>query len=281
MPDRVLHWNQVAESAAPGIFVLETEHSAVDMHAHDFYELVLIKSGFCLHETQKKTELLIEGDCFLMRPGIEHRYIGPHQVELYNCMFGMDALGELSRELNPIPGLGDEDMDAPIKLHLDLSEQKRMSRLLRGIMEDYENRQSGWIIRTKCQLVCLLIDYARALERRAIDPGNANVYPNYVTRALNIIGERYSDSALSVTGIAAEVKVTPDYLSRQFRLLTGVGVQEYLRRFRFAKATELLMNGTPVGETASRVGFASFCHFSREFKKEMGVPPTQYARQNS
>lgn len=280
MPERVLHWNQFADSEAPGVFVLEAEHSAVDVHSHDFYELVLIKNGFCLHETQKKTELLIEGDCFLMRPGVEHRYIGPHHVELYNCMFRMDALGELSRELDPIPGLDGEGARAPIKLHLDLSEQKRMSRLLSGVIEDYENRQSGWIVRTKCQLACMLIDYARALERRVIDPDNASVYPNYVARALNIIGERYSDSALSVTGIAEETDVSPDYLSRQFRSLTGVGVQEYLRRFRFAKASELLLSGVSVGETASRVGFASFCHFSREFKKEMGVPPTQYARQN-
>ena len=35
-----------------------------------------------------------------------------------------------------------------------------------------------------------------------------------------------------------------------------------------------------IGEVAEQVGFRSLCHFSREFKKEMGVTPSQYRSQN-
>ena len=80
--------------------------------------------------------------------------------------------------------------------------------------------------------------------------------------------------------IAASVGVSSDYLSRQFRQVTGIGVQEYLRRYRFARAMELLQTGLSVGDVAARVGFGSLCHFSREFKREMGVTPSQYKAQN-
>ena len=101
-----------------------------------------------------------------------------------------------------------------------------------------------------------------------------------MAKALEIVGERYSDSELTVAAIAAEVGVTPDYLSRQFRTITGVGVQEYLRRCRFARAADMLASGASVSDTAKRVGFASLSHFSREFKKELGVAPSGYARVN-
>ena len=70
-----------------------------------------------------------------------------------------------------------------------------------------------------------------------------------------------------------------DYLSRQFRRVTGIGVQEYLRRYRFARSMELLQAGKPVSEAARETGFQSLCHFSREFRREIGVTPSQYREQ--
>ena len=46
-----------------------------------------------------------------------------------------------------------------------------------------------------------------------------------------------------------------------------------------ARAMELLQGEQPVGEVAQAVGFGSLCHFSREFKKELGITPTQYRLQ--
>ena len=74
--------------------------------------------------------------------------------------------------------------------------------------------------------------------------------------------------------------VSGDYLSRQFRRVIGIAAQEYLRRYRFARSMELLQAGCPVGEVARQVGFRSLCHFSREFKREMGITPSQYRTQN-
>ena len=93
---------------------------------------------------------------------------------------------------------------------------------------------------------------------------------------MSLIEERYADHSLTVAGIAAQVGVSADYLSRQFRLSTGIAAQEYLRRYRFARAIALLQSDMPVGEIAAQVGFSSLAHFSREFRREMGVSPSQY-----
>ena len=101
-----------------------------------------------------------------------------------------------------------------------------------------------------------------------------------MAQAISDIGGHYGDCELTVHGIAAQVGVSADYLSRQFRRVIGIAAQEYLRRYRFARAMELLQSGAAVGEVASQVGFRSLCHFSREFKREMGVTPSQYRTQN-
>ncbi len=281
----VLHFDDYAASKEPGVVVFETVHTGVNAHSHDFFELVYIQSGFCLHESGKVGTLLVEGDLFLVPPGIEHKYLGTGQISIYNCLFVKNAISLFEAELKSLPALNDLfEKDFPYaypKIHLDLDEQKRFSRLFRQMVKDIGEKESGWQMRIKCQLACLLIDVSRAFQKHVSAPNDQNPYPNYVSNALRIINERYSCPDLSVSLIAEETGVTPDYLSRQFKLLTGVGVQEYLRRYRFAKATELLISGASVSDVSSSVGFASLCHFSREFKKELGVTPSAYARLNS
>lgn len=281
----VLHFDDFSASKEPGVVVFSSVHKGTNAHSHDFYELVYIQSGFCLHESAKAGTLLVEGDLFLVPPGVEHRYLGTGQISLFNCLFLKSAISFIETKLVCLPALGnlfDENTGASFpKIHLDLDEQKQFSRLFRQMIKDMDQKESGWETRVKCQLICLLIDMSRAFQKHVSAPNESNPYPNYVSHALSIINDRYADSELSVSMIARETGVTPDYLSRQFKLLTGVGVQEYLRRYRFAKATEMLISGTSVSDVSSRVGFASLCNFSREFKKELGVTPSAYARLNS
>lgn len=262
-----------------GIHLIETRHSAIKPHTHSFYELVYIKSGFCLHETGNVTELLLEGDFFVMKPGQWHRYVGPHAVELYNCMFSEKVLLSLFPENEYTAPLRGKNIF--FKLHLDIAGQKRELRLLREMLSELQMQQTFWEIRLKSLLGCLLVDYVRTYEKYVQPRSPGSVYPNYVAGALEIISARYQDKTLSVAGVAQLAGVTPDYLSRQFRYLTGVGVQEYIRRFRLSKATELLLGGVSVSDTCQAVGFTNLCHFSREFKRELGVSPTQYTKQNA
>lgn len=283
--NNVLHFESYSSYSDPGVVIVDTAHTGVNAHAHDFFELVYIQSGFCLHESGKVSTLLVEGDLFLMPPGIQHKYLGTGRISLFNCLFIKNAYSAFEKELNSLNALKclfSKDQAQPLtKLHLDLDEQKRFTRLFKQMAKDIEEKEAGWQMRVKCQLACVLIDLARAFDRHVSAPYEKSPYPNYVASALRLITQRFSDPDISVQSIAKETGVTPDYLSRQFRVLTGVGVQEYLRRYRFAKATELLLNGMSVSDVSRGVGFASLCHFSREFKKELGVTPSAYARENS
>jgi AraC-like DNA-binding protein len=147
------------------------------------------------------------------------------------------------------------------------------------MLEECAEKQSGWALRLSGLLMCVLVDYARSFSAHVGADSESAAYSGYVTQALSYIDAHFAQPELTVREIAQAVGVSADYLSRQFHKALGIAAQEYLKRYRFARAMALLQGETPVGEAANEVGFRSLCHFSREFKKEMGVTPSQYRNQ--
>lgn len=284
VPDKTIRLKKWIEADEPGVMVMSTYHTSTEKHDHDFYELVYVVEGFCLHDAYGSVTLLMEGDLFILRPGVAHRYFGNRVTTIYNCMFTQKSLGSWCEKLSCLPGVerlfSENPNDRVPHIHLSLNERKKVHKLLRAMLEEWDERPVGWEVRLSGMLISLLVDYSRAFCEHVGADNESGSYSAYVAQALTYIDEHYADPELSVRSIAAHVGVSGDYLSRQFRQVLGIAAQEYLKRYRFARAMALLQSEQPVGEVASQVGFRSLCHFSREFKKEMGVTPSQYRSQN-
>ena len=77
--------------------------------------------------------------------------------------------------------------------------------------------------------------------------------------------------------LASAVGVHPAYLARVFKAHYGVSVGEYGRRLRLAwAATEIARGDTPLATVATRAGFADQSHFTRFFKRHVGITPARY-----
>lgn len=93
------------------------------------------------------------------------------------------------------------------------------------------------------------------------------------------IHENLSDD-LTVASLAEEFYVTPNYLSRLFKRVTGEGCNEYIVRKRIEQAKSLLATTTlKVGEISFMVGYRDMNYFSLAFKKHIGVSPVKYREQ--
>jgi AraC-like DNA-binding protein len=89
--------------------------------------------------------------------------------------------------------------------------------------------------------------------------------------------EEHSDEELSLTKIAKLVNMNANYLSENFKQVTGINFVEYVARTRFKRARELLHNGdVSISEIAFAAGFQSLSQFNRVFKRFSGTSPTQY-----
>jgi signal transduction histidine kinase/DNA-binding LacI/PurR family transcriptional regulator/AraC-like DNA-binding protein len=97
-----------------------------------------------------------------------------------------------------------------------------------------------------------------------------------VRRAMALIHERYAEP-ISLAQLAGAVGVSKEYLARCFHQETGVTVVTYLNRYRIGQAKTLLDAGAHnLTEIALEVGFSSGPYFSRVFRQEVGVSPSEY-----
>jgi len=84
---------------------------------------------------------------------------------------------------------------------------------------------------------------------------------------------------LSLTEVAARFYISPYYLSRLFRRVTGQSIVDYINARRIEAAQKLLeMTVLSIGSVAEQTGFASAAHFRRVFRETMGVGPLQYRK---
>ncbi len=79
----------------------------------------------------------------------------------------------------------------------------------------------------------------------------------------------------SVAEIAKFSAVSEASLKRIFDKYTGISVHKYLLCLKIKVATELLQDGESVCSVAERLGFNSQSYFSKAFKRETGVSPSE------
>lgn len=98
----------------------------------------------------------------------------------------------------------------------------------------------------------------------------------FVEKTRQFIAENYA-TPLTREQIAAELGVTPTYVSRIFRQQSGLALWDYVNAYRVARACELLEHSDlTVTEVAFMVGFNDPAYFSRVFRKQTGKSPAVY-----
>jgi AraC family transcriptional regulator len=82
---------------------------------------------------------------------------------------------------------------------------------------------------------------------------------------------------LTLNGLAQAVGVHPVYLAREFRRHYRSTVGEYVRRLRIEFAChEIISTRATLVEIATASGFYDQSHFSKTFKRLVGVTPTEF-----
>ncbi len=84
---------------------------------------------------------------------------------------------------------------------------------------------------------------------------------------------------LTVEKICSVSYMSKYHFCRQFKRQMGLTVMEYILKTRIIIAKELLLESElSIGEISERCGFSSLSYFSRVFKADTGMTPTQYKK---
>jgi len=87
---------------------------------------------------------------------------------------------------------------------------------------------------------------------------------------------------LSVEHLCSLLKISRVKLYEMAHKYYGMSIAKYILKKRIEKAAQLLSeSGCYVRDAAINVGFYDYNYFSKVFKKEMGITPTKYKKENS
>lgn len=135
-----------------------------------------------------------------------------------------------------------------------------------------------YFIRIKTEeLVCRLLMELEKREEKQIYALNS-----HDTKSIYQIKERilhHLDTPPVIKELAISVHMSPSKLKRLFKQIFGNSIFNYYQDFRMKEAARLLKEEKlSVSEVGYQLGFTNLSHFSRIFKKHIGMNPKQYTK---
>jgi signal transduction histidine kinase/DNA-binding response OmpR family regulator/ligand-binding sensor domain-containing protein len=112
-----------------------------------------------------------------------------------------------------------------------------------------------------------------------IDPENftsSNVDKKLIQDALRHIENNIDNASYSVEQLSKDLFMDRTGLYRKLSAIVGQTPSEFIRSVRLKRAAQLLVEGLPVAEVASKVGFGTTSYFTKCFQDEFGIKPSQY-----
>lgn len=173
----------------------------------------------------------------------------------------LDAGAVPARPAPAEPGLGVADATPEL-----LDAVVRMVRLL-----DRPQDQAVLAPMLEREILWRLLDGPLGAAVRQI--GLADSSLTHISGAVRWISEHY-DRPFLVEDLARDCGMSPSAFHRGFRAVTGLSPVQFQKQIRLQKSRLLLLSGTDdVATVGYRVGYDSASQFSREYRRQFGLPP--------
>lgn len=114
-------------------------------------------------------------------------------------------------------------------------------------------------------------------------PVTKDILPNtldtaFLEKIMQLVDEHMDDPDFGVDMLARKVAMSQPVLYKKLKAVTNMSVNDFVKSLRLKKAAELIRRKQhTVYEVAYMVGYNDRKYFSREFKKQYGKTPTEFA----
>ena len=233
---------------------------------------LLVSEGSCNLQIGEKNVLVNPGSALLLgEGGAVFTQAGYAVPELVGCRFPLSALHELrsatQRDFARLFVPGEVTV-----LYGSVQWSSRLRTLLemmRTAMPEQDYPGGLYLL-----LVLHYVEQECLAESSAV----ARPHNETVEQICAYLAANYQKK-FSLTEVAAQFYLSPYYLSRLFRRITGQSIVDYLNNRRIEAAQKLLeTTELSISAVAEQTGFASAAHFRRVFREVMGDSPLQYRK---
>ncbi len=229
-------WQAGFQDCSPGY---STPH-----HVREHYLFHYITSGkgtFCIDE---KTYHLRKGQMFLIQPGRHVFYYADNDDPWSYIWVGFD--GEFATWLDTLEENVFEMEEAIFQKIKDCT--------------SYSDMREVFLASCIMEIFCRIMDNPKKLD---------------VVSTIKAYINETSIATITVSMLAANFDMNPDYLSAMFKTQTGIALRDYIIQKKMKIARNYILGGYNLSHAANLVGYSDISTFSRAYKKYFGYPPSK------
>ncbi|WP_127586845.1 AraC family transcriptional regulator [Paenibacillus koleovorans] len=152
--------------------------------------------------------------------------------------------------------------------------------LFQQLLAELHTKPLGYEIRIQHTFVEVLLLAARHLRKQepTLSPLESPLHQKISDITRHIRAHISAD--LSLSALAEQFYISPYYLSRTFKAVTGFTLTEYVHTARIRQAMQLLKDTElSILDISNQVGFVNFSHFGKIFKKITQLSPREYRKE--
>jgi len=232
---------------------------------NDYYLIFISKGKGTYGSALTKPAEVVAGNCFLLHPGVWHRYKPDPKLGWEEHWVGFNG-----KYIEQLMQQGIFDPKDPI---VDLGFNTEMLILYKKLIDEVQLSSVGYpqqIAGITLQILGLVSNLARHNER-ASDPVG-----KLIAKAKFLIQESFENS-LDMEELASALPMGYSSFRKAFKRITGQSPNQYHLNLRLDRARNLLaMTALNINEISDQTGFESVSYFSKLFKKKHGVSPRSY-----
>ncbi len=233
--------------------------------AHPMPELTYVDQG-SLHSVADGQDLLLEqGDMTVYLPDQWHMQYADMGVAPRFVTISFELAG------GGLERLKNRKFKAPQQAVTLLQQMLREQ-------ETPDDYSGDMIIAQLSQLLAILMRQVDGPQPK-LKTSNALHSENGIIRSAQQYISGHIRQKLSVPIVAAQVEVSPSYLTALFHKHLQISPAEYIRRIKLQESKQMIREDSMTfTEIAAALQYSTVHHFSRQFKEKFGLTPTEYAK---
>jgi AraC family transcriptional regulator len=197
-------------------------------------------------------------------------YCVSHPISGGDSSFVVEPEESVLRELAPKERLLDGE---PLRFRIQNSRLDTRAQALAALLR--HSLKTGVIEQLEAESLTLTLIQRTLGPRTSHESAGSRGHRKLVDRTKLVLSSDLT-RRWALGDIAAEVGVSPVYLTQVFQRVEGVPLYRFQLRLRLAQALELLGRETDLTRIALDLGFSNHSHFSSAFRQAYGRSPSAF-----
>ncbi len=252
---------------------------------HDFWELVFIDSGNAQILSDNNMMSLTQGQAILHRPNVRHSIYTKNNFA-NSAIISFECKNKVLKNIaDRVLILNDYEKSLLNKIisetkasYSDKLNDAHLTKMTRKTTLPFASEQ---IIKNSIEL--LFISIIRNVENKAqhSEVMNLTISSDKIVDSIReILTDKLDTSEqIDLSEISFRIGFSKSYIKSQFKKKTGSSIIQYYIDMKIDKAKKLLSQQKfTVSEISDMLGFGSIYYFSRQFKLQTGMSPTEYVK---